>query len=293
MGSEPPLPLISVVITVKNEEPHLSQLLESLLVQEPPFEVIVVDAASRDRTLAIAREYARRHPGLYRAIERSGSRGVGRNVGVSAARGEWVAFIDGDCFADSQWLAVVRRALRQSPVVAGRTVIVGKSNYGQLERVELFESGYDVTYPSCNLAYHRGLFQRLGGFDTRFVTAEDIDLNLRAVEAGASIRYEPQAVVYHHVRSTFVRFLYQAFWNGYGRKQLTEKQGNLWGRYRYRRLLRGQRTAIAWARLTAAVTGYFFRVVTGEGRRLDLQHRAMERVSGAADDGSHAGPDGN
>ncbi|HTS33584.1 MAG TPA: glycosyltransferase [Thermoplasmata archaeon] len=277
MGSEPPLPLISVVITVKNEEPHLSQLLESLLVQEPPFEVIVVDAASRDRTLAIAREYARRHPGLYRAIERSGSRGVGRNVGVSAARGEWVAFIDGDCFADSQWLAVVRRALRQSPVVAGRTVIVGKSNYGQLERVELFESGYDVTYPSCNLAYHRGLFQRLGGFDTRFVTAEDIDLNLRAVEAGASIRYEPQAVVYHHVRSTFVRFLYQAFWNGYGRKQLTEKHGNLWGRYRVRRLLSGQKGPIAWARLCAAFGGYVFRVIIGEGRRLEDETPARTR----------------
>ncbi len=293
MGSEPPLPLISVVITVKNEEPHLPQLLDSLLVQEAPFEVIVVDAVSRDRTLEVAQEYARRRPDLVRVLERSGSRGVGRNVGVAVAHGTWVAFIDGDCFADSQWLAAMRRALRQSPVVAGRTVVVGKSNYGQLERVELFESGYDVTFPSCNLAYHRSLFQRLGGFDTRFVTAEDIDLNLRAVEAGASIRYEPQAVVYHHVRTTFIRFLYQAFWNGYGRKQLTEKQGNLWGRYRYRRLLRGQRSGIAWARLTAAMTGYFFRVFTGGGRRLDLERRVTERMVPATDDGGQAGPNGD
>lgn len=292
MGSEPPLPLISVVITVKNEEPHLAQLLDSLLVQEAPFEVIVVDSASRDGTLRIAEEYARRRPDLFRAIERPGSRGVGRNVGVEAASGEYIAFTDGDCFADSQWLAVMRRALRQSRVVAGQTIIVGKANYGQLERVELFESGYDVTYPSCNLAYHRELFRQLGGFDPRFVTAEDIDLNLRAVESGASIRYQPHAVVYHHVRTTFVRFLYQAFWNGYGRKQLTEKQGNLWGRYRYRRLLRGQRGGIAWARLSAALGGYFFRVVTGGGRRLDRPARASERPNPTTDDGAQTRSNG-
>lgn len=292
MGSESPPSLISVVITVKNEEAHLGQLLDSLLIQEGPFEVIVVDAASRDRTLEIAQSYARRRPDLYRAIERPGSRGLGRNVGVEAARGEWVAFIDGDCIADSRWLALLRRALRLSPVVAGQTVVVGKANYGQLERVELFESGYDVTYPSCNLAYHRDLFRRLRGFDPRFVTAEDIDLNLRAVESGASIRYEAPAVVYHYVRGTFVGFLYQAFWNGYGRKQLTEKQGNLWGRYRYRRLLRGQRGGIAWARLTAALAGYFFRVVTGAGRRLDPPPRETERSAPKPDDLERTGSNG-
>ena len=256
-------PLISVVTTVRNEASHLSQLLDSLLVQEAPFEVIVVDSESRDRTREIAEEYARVHPGLVRALERSGSRGIGRNAGVAHARGEFVAFIDGDCFADSQWLRRLREGLAASPIVAGRTVTVGKPRYGQLERVELYQSGYDVTYPSCNLAYRRDLFLELGGFDARFITAEDIDLNLRAVVGGAAIQYRPDAVVYHHVWATFLRFLYQAFWNGYGRKQLTEKHGSLWGRYRIRALISGQRGLIAWARLSAALSGYVTRVVTG------------------------------
>ncbi|EQD68128.1 glycosyl transferase, group 2 family protein, partial [mine drainage metagenome] len=162
----------------------------------------------------------------------------------------------------------------------------GNPKYGQLERVELFESGYDVTYPSCNLAYRRDLFQALGGFDPRFITAEDIDLNLRAVDAGAVIEYAEGAVVYHHLRANFVRFLYQAFWNGYGRKQLTEKQGNLWGRYRYRRLLSGQRSVIAWARLCGAVTGYLFRILTGGPRRLDPVARPSARASTAPDEGT-------
>jgi len=270
LGSEPSgAPLISIVTTVRNEEAHLGRLLESLLPQEGPFEVVLVDAESRDGTVGIAEAFAREHPGLLRILRRPGSRGVGRNTAVREARGEYVAFIDGDCFADSRWLGTLRAALGPGRVVAGRTVNVGKPRYGQLERVELYQGGFDVTYPSCNLAYERALFERLGGFDPRFITAEDIDLNLRAVDAGATIHFDPGAIVYHQMRETFVRFLYQAFWNGYGRKQLTEKHGNQWGRYRVRRLLSGQKGPIAWARLCAAFGGYVFRVVIGEGRRLE------------------------
>ncbi len=269
MGSETgQRPLISIVSTVRNERVHIAQLLDSLLVQEPPFEIVIVDAESRDGTFEILSEYARRSPGTVRAVSHAGSRGFGRNEGVRQSTGEFLAFIDGDCFADSNWLKEMREGFASVPVVAGRTVAVGKPRYGSLERVELYQSGYDVSYPSCNLGYRRALFERLGGFDTRFVTAEDIDLNLRAVRSGVAIRYQPTAVVYHHMRGNFVRFLYQAFWNGYGRKQLTEKHGSLWARYRVRRLISGQRGAIAWARLTAALGGYTARVATGAGHRL-------------------------
>ncbi len=261
-------PLISVVITVRNEAPHLSQLLDSLLVQEGPFEVVVVESESRDATREIADGYAARHPEVVRVFSHPGSRGIGRNAGVAAARGELVAFVDGDCFPDSQWLHALRASSPSAPVLAGRTVTVGKPQYGQLERVELFQSGYDVTYPSCNLLYRRALFDQLGGFDPRFITAEDIDLNLRAVRSGAAIRYVPDAVVYHHMRTTFVRFLYQAFWNGYGRKQLTEKHGSLWARYRVRRLVQGQRSAMAWTRIAAAFVGYGTRVLTAGQKRI-------------------------
>jgi len=268
LGSEPVgRPFISVVITTRNEERHVSGLLESLAGQEPPFEIVLVDALSTDRTVAIAQEFRSRHPDLLRLERRPCSRGGGRNLGVKLARAEYVAFIDGDCSADAKWLATLRKDAGPSTVVAGRTLTLGKPKYGDLERVELFQGGYDVTYPSCNLLYPRALFERLGGFDTSFVTAEDIDLNLRAVRLGAEIRYDPDAIVLHHMRATFVRFLYQALWNGYGRKQLTEKHGSLWARYRLRRLMSGQKGVIAWARLVAAFTGYALRMATGPSRR--------------------------
>jgi len=269
LGSNPvPAPLVSVVVTVKNEQPHIARLLESLVNQAPPIEIIVVDAFSRDRTVEVARTVADRSPGLIQVCEKFGSRGIGRNEGVARSKGEFVAFIDGDCWADSGWLEALRGAFARSDVVAGTTVAVGTPQYGQLDRVELFQRGSDVTFPSCNLGYRRRLFEELGGFDPRFITAEDIDLNLRAVERGATILSVPEALVYHQMRSTLARFLLQAFWNGYGRKQLTEKHGSLWGSYRVRRLLETQRSATAFVRLAAAMSGYLTRVVFGAGQRL-------------------------
>jgi len=276
LGSEHPEGrlFVSVVITTRNEERHVPALLESLAGQEPPFEIVLVDAESRDRTVELAEEFRRRHPGLLTIVRRPCSRGGGRNLGVRTARADYVAFIDGDCVADSAWLAHLRRTAAPTVVVAGRTMTIGPPQYGELERVELFQGGYDVTFPSCNLLYPTALFRKLEGFDTRFVTAEDIDLNLRAVQHGASIHYDPEAIVLHHMRATLVRFLYQAFWNGYGRKQLTEKHGSLWVRYRLRRLLAGQKGVIAWARLAAAFAGYGTRMLTRPSRRrADDAHR--------------------
>ncbi|MCI4334671.1 MAG: glycosyltransferase, partial [Thermoplasmata archaeon] len=169
---------VSIVCTVRNEARNLPSMLESLLLQQPPFEVILVDALSHDGTADYAREFAAEHPGLLRVIERYGSRGIGRNTGAGEARAEWIAFIDGDCVADPGWLAALRRGFARSDVVAGRTTVLGRGFYGPMERVELYLEGSDVTYPSCNLGYRRYLFERLQGFDPRFITAEDIDLNL-------------------------------------------------------------------------------------------------------------------
>ncbi|MEE9116914.1 MAG: glycosyltransferase family 2 protein, partial [Thermoplasmata archaeon] len=185
---------------------------------------------------------------------------------VEKSTGEAVAFIDGDCIANTFWLKNLREELNNSKVVAGRTIQIGYHAFEELERVELIYKGFDITFPTSNLAYDKALFQSVGGFDEWFITAEDIDLNLRAVENGARIVYRDDAVVYHRTRGSFYNFFKQAFWNGAGRKQLTMKHGRLWQNYRPGEMFRQETTIWSLSRLGMALLGYVGYKFFGWGR---------------------------
>jgi len=248
---------VSIVVTVRNEESHLRHLLDSLVPQRHVREVILVDALSTDRTVAVAEGYRGRLP--LTIVAQACRRGEGRNIGARLATGDLLAFTDGDCIANPFWTERLLEAWGEDPlkVVAGQTILTGFWAFTKLHRVELAHRGQDTTWPSCNLAYPKALFDRIGGFDPDFVTAEDIDLNTRAVQAGAAIVRAPEAIVYARARDSISGFLQQAYWNGYGRKQLTRKHGRLWREYSFRRLLRRQGASF-WGmlRMGAGAIGY-------------------------------------
>ncbi len=244
-----------MVTTVRNEARNIAALLDSLVTQEPPIEVLVVDAHSTDATRDIVREYEKKYEFVHLYV-RGGTRGAGRNFGIAKARGEGVAFTDGDAIANPFWIKELREGLRQRDVVAGRTIQIGYRPFEELERVELIVEGTDVTYPSSNLAYEKSVLIEIGGFDEWFVTAEDIDLNLRAVRAGHPIGFRANAVVYHRTRDSMFDFLRQALWNGAGRKQLTLKHGALWQHYRPFEMMRQETNFWSLLRLAAALLGY-------------------------------------
>jgi glycosyltransferase involved in cell wall biosynthesis len=246
---------ISIITTVRNEARNISALLDSLVVQEQPFEVLVVDSHSEDATRDVVRTYERQYENVHLYVQ-GGTRGAGRNFGIRKAKGEAVAFIDGDAIANPFWLKELREGLRRSDIVAGRTIQIGYRPFEELERVELIVMGTDVTYPSSNLAYRKTVLDEIGGFDEWFVTAEDIDLNIRAVRAGHPIAFRAGAIVYHRTRSSTYDFLRQALWNGAGRKQLTLKHGVLWSRYRPGAMLRQRTTFWSLLRLNTALLGY-------------------------------------
>ena len=247
--------LVSVVTTVRNEARNVAALLDSLVVQEGPLEVIVVDSGSEDATRDIVRGYERRYEFIHLYIH-GGTRGAGRNFGIRKAKGGAIGFIDGDAIANPFWLKELREGLRRGDVVAGRTIQIGYHPFEELERVELIIQGTDVTHPSTNLAYPKAILSAIGGFDEWFVTAEDIDLNIRAVQAGHAIAFRADAIVYHRTRGSVYDFLRQAFWNGAGRKQLTLKHGVLWDRYRPGQMLRQRTNFWSLLRLSSALLGY-------------------------------------
>jgi glycosyltransferase involved in cell wall biosynthesis len=87
----------SIVIPALNEEKFLPQLLESLTRQTHiDFEVVVVDGASRDRTVAVAEAFRDRLPKLTVVVSATAGLPLQRNLGARAASGRWLVFIDAD-----------------------------------------------------------------------------------------------------------------------------------------------------------------------------------------------------
>ena len=215
---------ISIVITVLNEEKNIRDLMVSLIPQEQPFEIIVVDSMSFDKTGDILNEYSAKYD-FVKYYRKKTTRGAGRNYGVSKSKYKYVAFIDGDAIAGENWIKNLRGYIENYDVVAGITKNTGNMNYS-MERFKLFYKGFDVTMPSSNLMYSTDLFNKIGGFDAQFVTAEDIDLNIRAISSGAKYAICHDCIVYTKTRETFRDFKKQAYWNGYGRWQLKQKYKN-------------------------------------------------------------------
>ncbi len=273
---------ISVVVTVYNEVDHIVEMLDSLVVQEQPIEIVIVDSMSNDGTRRVINNYMNRYS-FIKYVRRKCSRGEGRNIGVQNASNSLIAFTDGDAIAHPFWIEKMRGAFQEGyDIVAGRTIQMGLTPFEKLGRAELYFEGFEVTFPSVNLGYKKAIFQEIGGFDPKFITAEDIDLNIRAVMNGGKIKYIDDCIIYHRTRTTFTGFLEQAFWNGFGRKQLTRKHKHVWSHFKFSAILQRDQIGL-WQliRGISAIFGYAVCKLFGDDfirhyKKVEIKHMSRE-----------------
>ena len=144
-----------------------------------------------------------------------------RNRAAAAARAPILAFCDADCLPEPDWLeagiSFVESAERET-LAAGRirfvvaerptvwTLVDMDSTKDHRRQVEIGNA------ETANLFVHRAFFEELGGFDDSLPGHGDFDFALRAVAAGASLEYAPEAVVWHPTRDSAKPFL-KNFWS--------------------------------------------------------------------------------
>jgi glycosyltransferase involved in cell wall biosynthesis len=126
-----PAPLVSVVTIFLDAEHFLADAVESVLAQtHEEWELLLVDDGSTDASADIARKYAGRHPGRIRVLAHEGGRNrgksVARNLGIAAARGRYLAFLDADDVFLPAKLARQVRLLEAHPEAA---MVYGPSLY--------------------------------------------------------------------------------------------------------------------------------------------------------------------
>jgi glycosyltransferase involved in cell wall biosynthesis len=98
-------PLVSIIVPFLNEERFIEQAIQSVFAQTyANWELLLVDDGSTDASTQIATRYAEQYPEKVRYLEHSGhqNRGISasHNLGISQAKGEYIAFLD----ADDVWL---------------------------------------------------------------------------------------------------------------------------------------------------------------------------------------------
>lgn len=209
---------VSVLIITLNRPDCMQKCLECLQVQSPaPDEIIVVDSSPDDRTQQAVTRFPEviylRNPNGF------GKMTTSRNIGLRAATGDILAFVDDDAFAHPGWMAALKegfcdpkvgavggRALNNQPREATR----GADEIGQLKPNGVLTGNFaadpgrviEVQHVmGCNMAFRREVVAQLGGFREDYVgisgVREDTDMCLRVGRLGYKLLFVPGACVDH------------------------------------------------------------------------------------------------
>jgi O-antigen biosynthesis protein len=203
---------VSVIVVSRGRPTALRRCLKAVAgLDHENFELVVVaDAAGR----AVARDTPAKVVGCDIA-----NISAARNLGIEAAAGDIVAFIDDDAVPEPQWLSHLCAPFSDAQVAAAGGFVLGRNGISfewksgtvdrlletgpldqPLTRVGLHKArpGVAVEIKGVNCAYRRDLLASLGGFDPelRFYL-DDTELNLRLAALGATVAVAPGARVHH------------------------------------------------------------------------------------------------
>lgn len=216
-----PSRLVSIIIAYPEPTPNLDEALAAIATQDyEQYEVLLLpdEASGRYSNYDRVREIP---TGPVRPAEK-------RNIGIEAASGSIIAFLDDDAFPVADWLTRALEHFSRPKVIALGGPGCTPSNDSYMARVgglvyanPLVSGTYryryvservrDVDdYPSCNLFVRTDALRELGGFRTDYWPGEDTYLCMELVHTlKGRIVYEPWAIVYHHRRPLFLAHLRQ------------------------------------------------------------------------------------
>lgn len=240
------LPLLSIVVPVRNEEGHIALVLEHLTNQDWPsdrMEILVADGNSSDGTVRIVEEFAKQCDVAIQVISNPHRlSSAGRNCGARLARGQYIFFVDGHCFIPNknlfreavdlfektgsdclcrpQPLVMPGNSRFQDVVAHARATSLGHGRNSTSFDLEL-EGPVDPA--SAGAMYRKEVFQTIGYYDETFDACEDVDFNVRVHKAGLKSYTDPNLAVLYRPRETVGGLLKQMMRYGRGRHRLVNK----------------------------------------------------------------------
>lgn len=188
-------PLVSLIVTTKNEQDVIANLLKSFGAQTyKNIEIIIVDNNSADKTKEISKKYTKL------VFKKGPERSAQRNYGVEKSSGEFVVILDADMQLE---LKVVEEAVELSQDTSIGAVIIPEKSFGRgfWTQFKVFEREFYVGEDSIEAArfFRKDLFKKFGGYDLSITGPEDWDLPLRMRKAGVKMA-RTKSFVLHNER---------------------------------------------------------------------------------------------
>jgi glycosyltransferase involved in cell wall biosynthesis len=198
-------PLISCVVPVYNGERYLGEAIESILKQSyRPIEIIIADDGSTDETASIAAGYGKQLRYLSQA---NAGAAAARNLGMSAAEGEFVGFLDADDVWP--WDKLDRQMARFRARSELDFCIAHVQNFWIPELIEEEKKfrNHRISkalpgYVTGTLLARRDCFIAVGAFNIAIKHADDTEWFLRAAEQGVVMELLPDVLLYRRLHYT-------------------------------------------------------------------------------------------
>lgn len=195
---------LSVILPVRNGQAHLHHSLNCLAEQlSEEDELFVINDASEDSTPEVIKSFICQFNRLHIITNhRPMGPAAARNVGLNAARGKFVAFLDHDDLWPSGRVARHLESLESHPEIYG---VVGKTNYefeeAVSERAFVFKNGGSaIHHVHLGAATFRSeVFKSVGGLNESLRYSEDHELFLRIREQGYQIYFDPEVSLRYRV----------------------------------------------------------------------------------------------
>ena len=222
--------LVSCVITTKNEESVLANLLKSIKDQSyKDIETIIVDNNSTDKTIEIAGKYTKK------VFNKGPERSTQRNFGVEKANGEWVLILDADMILTKNVIKSCASIIKGGNFGA---LIVPEKSFGKgfWVKFKIFEREFYEGEESIEAArmFDRKVFKKFNGYDTAITGPEDYDLPLRMKKRGIKIGRSRSYILHNEkkfspIKSAKKKFYYASHAQVYLERhpEMAIKQGNL------------------------------------------------------------------
>ena len=216
-------PFVSIVIPAKNEGKYIRRCLNSVInldYHKDKMEIIVIDNNSSDSTLSIAREFE----DVKVFEKKDGTIGAVRNYGASCSVGSIIAFLDGDCVPDEEWLkkGVGHLIENKDICCVGFTVGSPQNKDSWIEKT-WYKMGSSSKHSgicnvkwlsSFNLILNREEFLNVGGFDERLETCEDVELGYKLSEISRLLYSDELEVRHLGNAKTLKEFFLKEMWRG-------------------------------------------------------------------------------